>query len=72
MPFTPVCIEFLFYFMHICDCNSINSLPKEVFPFLFVHMYMYMNAPHSIEVVESLLLQYNSCFSAAKVGIVCS
>ena len=28
----------------------VNSLPKEVFPFLFVHMYMYMNAPHSIEV----------------------
>ena len=37
----------------------VNSLPKEVFPFLFVHMYMYMNAPHSIEVEAG---EWNLCY----------
>ena len=38
---------------------TLNSLPTEVFPFLFVHMYMYMNAPHSIEVEAG---EWNLCY----------
>ena len=45
MPYTPICIEFI-------SCTYVIviviSLPKEVVPFLLVHMYM--TAPHSIQV----------------------
>ena len=37
----------------------VNYLPKEVFPFLLVHMYMYMTAPHSIEVEAG---EWNLCY----------
>ena len=59
MPYTPICYEFI-------SCTYaiviVISLPKEVVPFLLVHIYM--TAPHSIEVEAG---EWNLCYCSIMV-----